>query len=60
VTREDCERWLDAMAAANGLAIDPAWREGVLANLARIAEQHDLLAGFDLAASPVPAPRFEP
>jgi hypothetical protein len=60
VTREDCERWLDAMAVANGLAIDPAWREGVLANLARIVEQHERLAGFDFASSPVPAPRFEP
>jgi Protein of unknown function (DUF4089) len=60
MTRADCERWLDAMAAANGLVIDPAWREGVLANLARIAEQHDLVASFDLAHSPVPASRFEP
>ncbi len=60
MTREDCERWLDAMAALQGLTIDAAYREGVLANLARIAEQHALLAAFDGDAGPLPAPRFEP
>lgn len=60
MTRDECERWLAAMAAANGLVIDAAQREGVLSNLARIADQHALLASFDLAAYPVPAPRFEP
>jgi len=60
MTRDDCARLLDAMAAANGLTIDAARRDGVLANLVRIAEQHDVLARFDLDAFPLPAPRFEP
>ncbi len=60
MTRDELEALLDAMAAANGLVVDPAYREGVLANLARIAEQHTLLAGFDLAGAPLPAYRFEP
>jgi len=60
MTRNDCERLLDAMATANGLVTDAAQRDGVLANLARIAEQHDVLSRFDLDAVPLPAPRFEP
>lgn len=60
VTRDDCERWLDAMAAVHGLAIDAAQRPGVLVNLARLAEQYALLAGFDLESAKGMPARFEP
>ena len=60
VTQDECERWLDAMAALHGLVIDAAQRPGVLVNLARLAEQYTLLADFDLESAKGMPARFEP
>lgn len=56
----DAEAYLDAALAAMGLAIDPAWRPSVLANLQRNAEVAQLFLAFQLDDGEEPAPVFVP
>ncbi len=56
----DAEAYLDAALAAMGLAIDPAWRPSVLANLRRNAEIARLFLEFPLDDGEEPAPVFAP
>lgn len=56
----DAEAYLDAALAAMGLEIDPAWRQAVLANLARNAEIAKLFLDFPLDDGEEPAPVFVP
>jgi Protein of unknown function (DUF4089) len=56
----DAEAWIDATAPALGLAIDPAWRPGVAANLTRMAELADLVLAFPLADDADAAPVYRP
>ena len=57
--RAALEQWLAVGSELNGLAIAPAWREGVLTNLERLATMSDLLEGFALAEDVELAPRYD-
>lgn len=59
-TSLDPDAWIDATAPALGLAIDPAWRPGVAANLARMAELAELVIAFPLADDEDAAPVYRP
>ena len=54
------EGYVDAAAAAIGLALDPAHRPGVVLNMLRIAEMAALLMEFPLPQACEPAPVFVP
>ncbi|MSO76091.1 MAG: DUF4089 domain-containing protein [Alphaproteobacteria bacterium] len=56
----DAEAHVDAMAAAVGLAIDPAHRPGVIRYVRFLESVHGRLADFPLAEALTPAPDFEP
>ncbi len=56
----DAEAFLEAALAAMGLAIDPAWKPSVLANLRRNAEIARLFLEFPLDDAEEPAPVFVP
>ncbi len=58
--KPDYGAYVDAAAAAIDLPIDPAWRPGVVANFARIAEIAALVQSFDLPDEEEPAPVFVP
>jgi hypothetical protein len=48
------------MAAVLGLAIDPAYMPGIVANMARTAEIAELVTGFPLPEDAELAPTFQP
>jgi len=56
----DAEAYLEAALDAMGLAIDPAWKAAVLANLQRNAEIARLFLDFPLDDAEEPAPVFVP
>ncbi|WP_158047191.1 DUF4089 domain-containing protein [Skermanella pratensis] len=56
----DAESHVDHMAAALGLAIDPDYRPGVVANMARTAEIARLVTEFPLPDGVELAPAFRP
>ena len=56
----DLEAYLDAAAAAIGLAIAPEHRPGVILNLERIAALAGTVMSFPLPAEVEPAPVFRP
>ncbi|HUZ73463.1 MAG TPA: DUF4089 domain-containing protein [Stellaceae bacterium] len=56
----DPEAYLDAAAAAIGLAIAPEHRPGVILNLERIAALADTVMSFPLPEDEEPAPVFRP
>ena len=56
----DAGNHVDHMAAVLGLAIDPAHRPGVVANMARTAEIARLVTDFPLPDDAELAPTFHP
>jgi hypothetical protein len=56
----DAGKHVDHMAAVLGLAIDPAHRSGVIANMARTAEITRLVTDFPLPDDAELAPTFHP
>jgi hypothetical protein len=56
----DPDAWIDQAAPLIGLAIDPAWRPGVVANLTRMAEVAELVMAFPLADDEESGPVFRP
>jgi hypothetical protein len=56
----DPEAHLAHMAPLIGLAVEPAWRPAVVANLAATAAAAELVLAFPLADHEEPAPVFEP
>lgn len=56
----DADAYVEAAAAAVGLAIAPAHRPGVVQNLERIAALARRLMDEPLAGTDEPAPVFEP
>ena len=56
----DLEAYVDAAARLVGVALDPDYRPGVVANLARLAELAGSFVDFPLDPAIEPAPVFEP
>ena len=56
----DFEAYLDAAATLIGLPIDPEYRNGVVENLARIAQMAALVEAFPVPEEVEPAPVFRP
>ena len=56
----DAAAYVDAAAALLGIAIDPAYRPGVVLNLERIAQMASLVMDFPLPDEAEPAPVFRP
>jgi len=56
----DPEAFVDAVAPAVGLDIDPAHRPGVAANIARVAQMAQLVLDFPLGDTVEPGPVFTP
>ena len=56
----DADRYLDTVAPALGLTIDPAWRAGVLAHLTATAKAAGRVLDFPLDDEIEAAPVFEP
>jgi hypothetical protein len=56
----DAEAYLAAMLPALGLWIDPDWKHGIIANLARNAAIARLFLDFPLDDADEPAPVFTP
>ena len=56
----DAEKHVNHMAAVLGLAINPAHRPGVIANMARTAEIARLMTDFPLPDDVELAPTFHP
>ena len=56
----DAAKHVDHMAAVLGLAIDPAHRPGVVANMARTGEIARLVTDFPLPDDVELAPTFHP
>ena len=50
--------FVDAAAPILGLAIDPAWRDGVIGNLKAVASAAGLVLAFPLEDELEPAPVF--
>ena len=59
-TMSDTERYVDAAAAAIGLAIPAEYRAGVVTSFAQNAAMAELLMSFDIADDTDPAPVFRP
>ena len=57
--QHDLDRFIDASAGALGIAIEPAWTPGIVANLAAVLNTATLLAEFELPDEAEPAPTFE-
>jgi hypothetical protein len=57
--QHDLERLIDASAAALGIAIEPEWKPGIVANLAAVLNAAALQAEFELPDEAEPAPTFE-
>jgi len=51
---------VDVVSASIGLPIDPAWRQSVIDNLARIGLVAQAFMTFPLDDHAEPAPEFEP
>lgn len=51
---------VDVVSASIGLSIDPAWRQSVIDNLARIALVAQNFMTFPLDDHAEPAPEYEP
>lgn len=60
MTDAEIEAWMDASAAMLGIAIDPAWRAAVMANLALCVRMGALVEGFALEDEAEPAPVYVP
>ena len=60
MTDAEIEAFMDASAAMLGIAIDPAWRAAVKANLAMSFRMAALMDGFALEDEAEPAPVFTP
>jgi Protein of unknown function (DUF4089) len=56
----DAAAYVDAMAAAVGIALDPAHRPGVIRYVHFLEGVHSRLADFPLSEALPPAPDFEP
>lgn len=56
----DAATHVEHMAAVLGLAIDPAYMPGIVANMARTAEIAQLVTGFPLPDEAELAPTFRP
>jgi hypothetical protein len=56
----DPERFVDAVAPAVGLHLDPLHRPGVIENIARVAHFARLVTEFPLAEEVEPGPVFTP
>ena len=56
----DIDAFMDAAGPLLGLAIDPAWRAGVRANLLVLFAQAHRLAAVPLPDEAEPAPVFRP
>jgi hypothetical protein len=56
----DAAGHVEHMADLLGLAIDPAWKEGVVANMAATARMAALVAAVPLDETVEPAMVFEP
>jgi hypothetical protein len=59
-TDEDRAATLDATTALLGLAIEPAWREAILAYMKVISEAAQLVLEFPLEEDVEPVPVFRP
>jgi len=59
-TDADREAALDAAIALHGLAVDPAWRAAILANMKVIGAAAGLALEFPLGDELDPAPVFRP
>jgi hypothetical protein len=59
MTDGELDAFMDASAVALGLAIDPAWRAAVRANLAVTFRMGGLVLDFALDDEADPAPVFE-
>ena len=57
--QQDLDRLIDASAGALGIAIEPAWMPGIVANLAAALIAATLQAEFELPDETEPAPTFE-
>ncbi len=60
MTEDQAADYVDQMAAALGLDLDPAHRDGVIANMVRTAEIADLVMDFPLPVDLEPAFVFDP
>ncbi len=56
----DLEAWMDAMLPVLGIAADPAFRPGILANLQVTLRLAGLVLDFPLDEREEPAPVYEP
>ncbi len=59
VSDETLDVYITTIAAALGLAVEPAWQESVRANLKTTLRFADLVAVFELPDDAEPAPVFE-
>lgn len=58
MTDAELDAFMDASAAALGIAIDPAWRASVRGNLAVVFRMAETLLDFPLEDEAEPAPVF--
>jgi len=58
MTDSELDGFMDAAAVMMGIAIDPAWRDSVRANLAVTLRMADLVGSFPLPDEAEPAPVF--
>ncbi len=60
MTEAELDAYMDASAAVLGIAIEPAWRDAVRANLALSLRMAAIVAAFPLEDQAEPAPVFTP
>ena len=60
MTEPELDAYMDASAAVLGIAIDPAWRDAVRANLALSLRMAATVAAFPLEDEAEPTPVFTP
>ncbi len=60
MTDAELDAYMDASTAVLGIAIDPAWRDAVRANLALSLRMAAVVAAFPLEDEAEPAPVFTP
>jgi hypothetical protein len=56
----DIDAWIDAMMPVLGIALDPAFRPGVVQNLQVVLRLAGLVLEFPLDEREEPAPVYEP
>ena len=56
----DAEAYVDQASRLLGINLDPAFRPGVVANIALIRHMAELVTGLPLAVEDEPAPVFHP